>query len=138
MLPEHLCNSCTETQLFCRGVCLRITNLGSFHRGPRLACLALCLLSSDNVLSACRPNDERDREEFVHNGLERKMTGPKTDHHSDWLVGRLLTLSPCQGKLPRRKYMNIWPRASRSSLLLCSEITHNISDRWPSDWTPMC
>lgn len=31
------------------------------------------------------------------------------------------TLSPCQGRLPRRKYMNIWPRASKSSLRLCSK-----------------
>lgn len=50
------------------------TNLGSFHRGPQLVCLSLCLLSSDNVLSECRPNDERDRLEFIHNRLE-KMTG---------------------------------------------------------------
>lgn len=27
---------------------------------------------------------------------------------------------PCQGKLPLRKYMNMCPRASKSSLLLCS------------------
>lgn len=32
-----------------------------------------------------------------------------------------LTLSPCHGRLPLRKYMNICPRASKSSLLLCSE-----------------
>ena len=31
------------------------------------------------------------------------------------------TLSPCQGRLPRRKYMNIWPRASKSSRRLCSK-----------------
>ena len=31
------------------------------------------------------------------------------------------TLRPCQGRPPRRKYMNMYPSASRSSLLLCSE-----------------
>ena len=30
-------------------------------------------------------------------------------------------LSPCQGRLPRRKYMNMWPSASRSSRRLCSK-----------------
>lgn len=30
------------------------------------------------------------------------------------------TFKPCQGRLPRRKYINIWPNASKSSLLLCS------------------
>ena len=36
-----------------------------------------------------------------------------------------LTLRPCQGRLPRRKYMNIWPSASRSSRLLCSAQSQN-------------
>lgn len=31
-----------------------------------------------------------------------------------------VTLSPCQGRLPRRKYINMCPSASRSSLRLCS------------------
>lgn len=31
------------------------------------------------------------------------------------------TFNPCQGRLPRRKYMNIWPRASKSSRRLCSK-----------------
>ena len=35
------------------------------------------------------------------------------------LVG--LTLRPCQGRLPLRKYMNICPSASKSSRLLCSD-----------------
>jgi len=30
------------------------------------------------------------------------------------------TFSPCQGRLPRRKYINMWPRASKSSRRLCS------------------
>lgn len=30
------------------------------------------------------------------------------------------TFNPCQGRLPRRKYINIWPRASKSSRRLCS------------------
>ena len=31
------------------------------------------------------------------------------------------TLRPCHGRLPLRKYINMWPNASKSSLLLCSE-----------------
>lgn len=31
------------------------------------------------------------------------------------------TLRPCHGKLPRRKYMNMCPRASKSSRRLCSK-----------------
>lgn len=31
-----------------------------------------------------------------------------------------VTLRPCQGRLPRRKYINMCPNASRSSLRLCS------------------
>ena len=34
------------------------------------------------------------------------------------------TFNPCHGKLPLRKYMNIWPSASKSSLLLCSAKQH--------------
>ncbi len=49
-----------NTAFFCRGVCVCVsTNLGSFHRGPLLVCLSWCLLSSDNVLSECQPNEER-------------------------------------------------------------------------------
>lgn len=33
------------------------------------------------------------------------------------------TFSPCHGRLPRRKYMNMWPKASRSSRRLCSVST---------------
>jgi len=34
-------------------------------------------------------------------------------------------LSPCHGRLPLKKYMNMCPRASKSSLLLCSESQNN-------------
>lgn len=33
---------------------------------------------------------------------------------------KVSALRPCHGRLPRRKYKNIWPRASRSSRRLCS------------------
>lgn len=46
-----------------------------------------------------------------------------TERGKKQLMGCFSTLSPCQGRLPRRKYINMWPRASRSSRLLCSEIT---------------
>lgn len=38
---------------------------------------------------------------------------------------KIITFKPCQGRLPLRKYMNICPKASKSSLLLCSEIEEN-------------
>ena len=37
------------------------------------------------------------------------------------------TFRPCHGRLPLRKYINMWPNASKSSLLLCSE-----TQKWPS------
>lgn len=40
--------------------------------------------------------------------------------HTGLFVSCVQTFSPCQGKLPRRKYMNMCPRASRSSRRLCS------------------
>lgn len=41
------------------------TNLGSCHREPRWVCPFLCLQSSDSALSACLPNDDRDRDESM-------------------------------------------------------------------------
>lgn len=41
--------------------------------------------------------------------------------HTGLFISCVQTLSPCQGKLPRRKYMNMCPRASRSSRRLCSK-----------------
>lgn len=39
------------------------------------------------------------------------------------LIGTPQTFRPCHGRLPRRKYMNMWPKASRSSRRLCSTTT---------------
>lgn len=51
-----------------------------------------------------------------------KMEKPFKEMMYRLLGGRKVqTFKPCQGKLPLRKYINIWPSASRSSLLLCSE-----------------
>lgn len=49
----------------------------------------------------------------------------------------LHTFRPCQGRLPRRKYMNMWPRASRSSRRLCSASTDMITSHWHNS-TTMC
>lgn len=55
------------------------------------------------------------RERFPHRlGRDQSFKGRKLKFKP--------TFSPCQGRLPRRKYINMWPRASKSSRRLCSEI----------------
>lgn len=73
--------------------------------------------------SSFHPQFSSDTARFWSSSRGDKVAGQMW---SEWVPsGRLLTLRPCQGKLPRRKYMNMWPRASRSSRLLCSEtVTH--------------
>lgn len=51
-----------------------------------------------------------------------------------------LTFSPCHGRLPRKKYINMWPSASRSSRRLCSLkklYISNASCNRPSDNTQL-
>ena len=43
---------------------------------------------------------------------------------TQWMI---LTFNPCHGKLPRRKYINMWPKASKSSRRLCSAKTE---EKW--------
>lgn len=50
------------------------TNLGSFHKGPQLVCLSLCLRSSDIFLSECQPSDGTDMK-IIHNKFARRMAG---------------------------------------------------------------
>lgn len=51
------------------------TNLGSFHRGPQSACPSLCLLSSDNALSECQPNNDSKEEEISQATETEKKIG---------------------------------------------------------------
>jgi hypothetical protein len=44
-------------------------------------------------------------------------------------------LRPCQGKLPRRKYMKTWPRDSRSSRLDCSVCRSEDESRPGGQWS---
>lgn len=70
------------------------------------------LMSPVSASPPCSQSDIKSANPFINNWV-LKQSRPLSTFKD--------TLSPCQGRLPRRKYMNIWPRASKSSRRLCSK-----------------
>lgn len=74
-------------------------------------------LACSSELVGCQPSNTPGAKPSPSPGQRRaRPTGSRAQGQQELAV----TLRPCQGRLPRRKYINMCPNASRSSLRLCS------------------
>lgn len=74
-------------------------------------------------LVGCQPSNTPEAKTFPYPNPDAAHARAEPDSRGSCAQGQwelAVTLRPCQGRLPRRKYINMCPNASRSSLRLCS------------------
>lgn len=102
-------------------------HLGSFHTALLWGLLVLCLQFSGNVLLMYQPMTQKQNKLLKLYSLQTNFEKEKDHCKKSWWsenrikIQKITTFKPCHGRLPLRKYINMWPKASKSSLLLCSE-----------------